>query len=241
MAITMDFEVYLTRGGSPEELLALEDQAGIDVAVVMPRVSFRPDNIWHAEALQGYDRLIGCACVNPNFGQEAVEELRMAITEWGLKGLKLMAPAHNYSIAHPIVYPLMELARELEIPVTIHSGPSPAHPLEIAATVLRYPEVPVIMDHMGHRGHQLEAIRAAEMCPNVYLGTTIAAFEPGTVKAAVEAIGPERVVFGSNAPSAYPDLAVESIRRLKLGSEIEGLIFGENLARIYKIETEGTT
>lgn len=235
MAITMDFEAYLTQGESPEELLVLEDQAGIELAVVMPRVTYHPDNRWHAEALKGYQRLIGCACVNPNFGEEAVEELQKAITEWGLKGLKLMAPAHHYNISSPIVYPLMDLARELEIPVTIHSGSSPVHPLEIAALVLRYPEVPVVMDHMGHREYTAQAIRAAELCPNIYLGTTIAAFEPGTVKAVVEALGPERVVFGSNAPSAYPDLAVESIRRAKLGKEAEDLIFGENLARIYGI------
>ncbi len=231
----MDFEVYLSPGYTPEDILALEDQAGIDKAVIMPQVRFGPDNEGLARAIKGYDRLLGCVCVNPNFGEEALGELRTAITDWGLKGLKLMAPVQAYNISSSIVYPLMDLARELEIPVTIHSGPSPAHPLEIAALVMRYPEVPVIMDHMGHRGYTEQAIRAAEICPNIYLGTTIAAFEPRGVKAAVDALGPERVVFGSNAPSAYPDLAMESIRRLKLGDEIEALIFGENLAKIYKL------
>jgi predicted TIM-barrel fold metal-dependent hydrolase len=67
------------------------------------------------------------------------------------------------------------------------------------------------------------------------LGTTRVAFEPEFVREAVEALGPERVVFGSNGPSIWPDLALESLKRLNLGAEAEALIFGETLARIYGV------
>jgi len=48
----------------------------------------------------------------------------------------------------------------------------------------------------------------------------------------VRELGPERVVYGSNWPNVFSDLAVEAIRRQKLGSEAEGLVLGGNLARI---------
>lgn len=235
MALRLDFEVYLGPGGDPAELIALLDQAGIDRAVVMPRVQLRPDNRGLVAAVRGYDRLIPCASVNPNFGEEAVQELRTAVTEWGMRGLKLMPPGFALNLLGPATLRVMAVARELAIPVTIHSGPPPGHPLEIAALALRFPEVPIIMDHMGYRDYTGAAIAAAQLAPNIYLGTTLAAFEPGVVRAAVQAVGPTRVVFGSNAPSAYPDLAMESIRRLKLGREAEDLIFGENLRRIYRL------
>ena len=49
------------------------------------------------------------------------------------------------------------------------------------------------------------------MVANVYLGTTIAAFEPVTIERAMRELGPERIVYGSNWPNLYSDLAVEAI------------------------------
>lgn len=232
----MDFEIYLVPGYTPEDILALEDRAGIDVAVLMPDIQEKCDNEGLAEAIKGRERLIGCACLNPNYGAEAVEELRRAVTEWGMRGLKLMAVRHRYFVDSAVVNPLMEEARELGIPVTIHSGGPPCHPTDIGKLAARYPQVTIIMDHMGYPGYTSAALEAAHECPNIYLGTTRIAMEPAGVRAAVETLGPERVVFGSNGPSIWPDLAMESVHRLGLGAEAEALIFGENLGRIYGVE-----
>lgn len=232
----MDFESYLSEGAEagPAELLALEDAAGIDIAIVMPRVQLKPDNRWLVNALKGYEkRLIPCCSVNPNFGDEAVEEFRTAITEWGMRGLKLMPPGFGLNLGSPRMTPIMDLARELKQPVTIHTGNPPGHPLQAAMVARKWPEVPIILDHMGYRDFSGDAIDAALLCPNIYLGTTLVTVEPPTIRRAVQVLGPERVVFGSNAPGAYPDLGVENIRRLKLGREAEDLILGENLRRIY--------
>src|SRR5260221_112470 len=48
-------------------------------------------------------------------------------------------------------------------------------------------------------------------------------------------VGPERVVYGSNWPALYSDLAVEAIRRQRLGKDAEELVLGGNLARILGI------
>jgi len=232
----MDFEIYLAPGYSATDILALEDRAGIDVAVLMPRIQERCDNEGLAKAVRGQKRLIGCACPNPNYGPPAVEELDRAVREWGLKGLKLMAAVQRYFIDSPVVNPLMDKARELSIPVTIHSGGPPCHPTDIGKLAARYPEVTIIMDHMGYPGYTAEAVEAARQRPNIFLGTTRIAMEPAGIRAAVQALGPERVVFGSNGPSIWPDLALESVHRLGLGAEAESLIFGENLARIYGLK-----
>ena len=144
-----------------------------------------------------------------------------------------MPPKHGYKILEPLVDPIMEIARAHNIPVTIHSQNSPAHPLEIAVLAGRFTDIPIIMDHMGHRYWAEAALEAARQQDNIWLGTTIAAYEPAMVQAAVDLIGAKRVVFGSNAPRAYPDLAVESIRRLNLPDADEAAIFGGNLADVY--------
>ena len=91
------------------------------------------------------------------------------------------------------------------------------------------------MDHMGYRTEGYAAILAAQDNPNLYLGTTIAAVEPSFVATAIEGVGAERIIFGSNYPNIYPDLMVESLRRAKFGQEVEDLILGGNLSRLLGI------
>ena len=239
---TMDFEIYLPTDGSPEErraalaeLAAWEDRAGIELAVVMPAPIRRPDNRALVETLAGESRWIPCCQVNPQDGAAAVAEVRWAATEGGCRMLKLMPAIYNTSPTAPEALALMDAARELGIAVNIHSGGNNSHPLEIGALAHRFPEVPIIMDHMGYRNDGRAAILAAEDNPNLFLGTTIAAFEPSFVAAAVRAVGPQRVIFGSNAPNCYPDLAVEALRRGAFGPEAEALILGDNLARLLGI------
>ncbi|HEX5503749.1 MAG TPA: amidohydrolase family protein [Thermomicrobiales bacterium] len=235
---TMDFEAYLpTEVGADErrealaELARLEDQAGIERAVVMPKPTPRPDNHALVATLGGDPRWVPCCQVAPN-APGAAAEVREAITALGCRMLKVMPALYNAPPAGAAVLALMDIARELGVIVNIHSGGNHSHPLEIGAVARRYPEVPIIMDHMGYRNDGRAAILAAQDNPNIYLGTTIAAFEPPFVATALAEVGPERIIFGSNAPALYPDLAVESLRRARLGAEAEALIFGENLARL---------
>ena len=108
--------------------------------------------------------------MNPNLGQEALDEFERVVRDEGMQGLKLMAPQHGYQISSAVCDPLMETARSLGIPVTIHSQGTPAHPLEIAELAKRHPEVPMIMDHMGHRYWVNQALQAARACDNFFFG-----------------------------------------------------------------------
>jgi hypothetical protein len=236
---TMDFEVYLNtnapaaeRQTALAELFANEDAAGIEYAVVMPSPTPAPSNRALFETAGGERRAVLCCQVNPNDGAAALEEIRQSATEWGMRVLKIMPAIYHVQMTGPLARRLMETARELGLVVNIHSGSEISHPLAIGALCRRFPDVTVLMDHMGYREWVSDAIEAARDNPNLYLGTTISSFEPSTIERAVRELGPERVVYGSNWPNLYSDLAVEAIRRQKLGQAIEELIFGGNLARI---------
>jgi len=217
--------------------LTLEQAAGVDMVVWMPQPYLRPANIAMSQALQGFparDRFILCCTLNPQFGQETVDELTLCATQYGMKALKLMPTLHGYSLTSPLVTALLDEARRLKLVVNIHSGSHQAHPLQIAALARRYPELPFIMDHMGYREFISDAVTAAKECPNIYLSTTLVSpAEPVLVKFVVNEIGPERVVFGSNGPGTYVDMSLEGLRRQRMGKAAEELIFGGNAARIY--------
>ena len=230
-----DCEAYVSTAADLPGLLAMEDRAGIEKVVLIASVQYRPNNRAVAECGRSSDRIIPCACVNPRLEDEATAELERCLSEDAMQGLKLMSANHGYVISSEVVNDCVEVARSYGVPITVHSQGTPSHPLEIGVLAQRFPDVPFIMDHMGHRYWRGQALDAARMAENLFLGTCIAAFEPGAVRAAVEMVGPERVVFGSNAPTAHPDLAVESIARLNLPDDHFELVMGGNLARIYRL------
>jgi predicted TIM-barrel fold metal-dependent hydrolase len=239
---TMDFEIYLPSEASAEERRAAladlahwEDLAGIEMAVVMPAPTPAPNSRAVVETLNGDPRWIPCAQVNPN-APGAADEVRHAVTALGCRMLKVMPALYNAPPLGAAVRALVDIARDAGIVVNVHSTGNHGDPLEIGALARRYPDVPFIMDHMGYRNDGRAAIAAAEDNPNIFLGTTIAAFEPSFVATAIRAVGPERIIFGSNLPACYPDLAMESLRRGHFGAEAESLIFGGNLARMLNIQ-----
>lgn len=221
-----------------ERLEALCRDAGVDRAVLMPAPTFRPRNRLVAGALDGAPRsrgrFVGCALINPHFGEEAVGELERAVREWGFRAAKLMPTLHAVNLVGPLAHPVMRKARELGIPVTVHSAESPAHPLEIGALAEAFPDVPAIMDHMGYRNHTGAAIAAAKRAPNLYLMTT-AVMEPHCIRDAVREIGADRVVFGSNGPSVPPAVQLLVVRQAELPPAEERKVLGENAARLLRL------
>ena len=248
-----DFEAYLNDSFRDEsgkldleKLLALEDEAEMDVAVVMPNTQPEPQNQEFADIIRGNPRVLGCALIHPT-EPDPVGQVQKAANEWGMKGIKLMPAVHGYNVDDEMVKPVVEAAQDNGLIVSIHSGRGNCHPTRIGNVASWIPGTPVIMDHMGFPDDLEAAIEAAKAKGNIYLGTTILRFHrrwgtdpdqvvPTEMQKAVDELGPERIVFGSNTPEYRPIQVINAIRRLKLGDEAEASIFGDNLARIYGLE-----
>jgi hypothetical protein len=240
-----DFEAYMPTefNGEPygkKGVLATADAAGIDVCVVFPGgvpADPRELNAHLLNEARGEERILPGCLINPTMGPDALDDLRRCVDR-GARTVKLMAAAHRYRIDSPCTDPVMELARELGIPATIHSGSplSGCSPAYIGELAERHPDVTIIMDHMGYREWVRLAVQAAVENPNIYLGTTlIAAAEPITIKNVVleGRVGADRIVFGSNSPAGVATHGVNGIRDVGFAPADEALILGENLRRIY--------
>lgn len=233
--MVIDCELYLEQATfgptSIADRIALLDEAGIDKAVLMPRITFKPGNQWLTQVVKGNDRFVTCCCVNPHFGDEAVKEFETAVKEWGMKMLKFMPPRHGYRVTERLITPLLKKAVELKIPITVHSSQEGCQPLEIATIADEFPNLPLVMDHMGYRYHTQDAIIAARKHKNIFLATT-AVGESGAVRNAVVSVGAGQVIFGSNGPSVNPWVAVQVIKKAALKPEDEARVLGNNLAQI---------
>ncbi len=80
-------------------------------------------NDYVAEVMQRYpDVFIGWASVDPWKGRAAVKELERAVTQLGLRGLKLHPITQAFFPNDERFYPIYAKAQELGIPVIFHTG-----------------------------------------------------------------------------------------------------------------------
>jgi len=120
------------------------------------------------------ERLIGFMSLHPH-DPRALKELERCRCDLGLRGIKLGA---NYQIFHPLearALAIYERAQQFGLPVLFHQGTSPvrmapirfAHPLLMDEVAMRYPDLKIIMAHMGHPWTVDTAV-VIRKHPNVY-------------------------------------------------------------------------
>ena len=76
----------------------------------------------------------------------------------------------------------------------------------------------------------------AESCKNIILDTCSSTVDMGFVERAVERLGAERIVFGSDVPLFDPWCQLEKVKSAEIDEEDKRLILGENIARILRLE-----
>lgn len=237
----VDCHVHLGKEGieSPEYVLKLMAENNIDKAVVFPAFELRPQNKEMIERIKKYaDKFIPFAWINPFFGQDALQELELLKKDYDIKGVKLHPLLNGFFANSEIVIPVMKKIAELDLPVLIHSGHSPfSLPWQIADLAEAFPQVTIIMDHMGLQlGFVPEAIKLAKKYSNIILGTTAMPFHL-EIKNAVDALGSGRVVYGSDAPYIHPAPEIMRVKVAELTPEQERAVLGENMLRIVGIRS----
>lgn len=120
------------------------------------------------------ERLIGFMSLHPH-DPRALDELERCRCDLGLRGIKLGA---NYQIFHPLeprALAIYERAQRHGLPLLFHQGTSPvrmapirfAHPLLMDEVAMRYPDLKIIMAHLGHPWTADTAV-VIRKHPNVY-------------------------------------------------------------------------
>ena len=132
----------------------------------------REENEAVSRAVAAYpDRLIGAIRLNPLFGEEFVwETVRYFVEERGLGGIKLVARADFYNPSSlRVIGPVFEAAAQYNIPILFHSGhPSRDLPSLQGYAARQYPQVTVIIAHIGLHDYLTETILACKEAPNVF-------------------------------------------------------------------------
>ena len=216
-------------GHTAEEMLQSMKEYGISKSIVS-----NADNAITEAALRlAPQSLAALAWMNPHQGEAAVSQFRRLVAESGFCGLKLHPLFNAYTANDEVVYPLMDCARELGLPVFIHCGHPPfSLPWSIAQLAEQYPDVRIVMVHMGH-GHGVyiqASIDMARKYPNLYLENSGMPMHT-KIKEAYDRVGSDRIFWGSDAP--FHHYAVEILRTRVSGLSEPQLedVFYNNIAR----------
>jgi uncharacterized protein len=221
----------------PEKLIPLLDQAGIDKAVIMTYVDLPGANPQALEYIAGAverypSRLIGFVRLNPSRLHEALRALERAVFDFGFRGAKLHPTT---TLAHPAGEATIELMRkcgELRVPVLFHCGDDPyTTPQAIALGAKEVPGTTIVLGHMGGYFHVNEAIAEAQRLPNLYLETSAMPY-PARIADAVDRVGADRVLFGSDGPGCNPALEVRKVELAKLSPNEEKQVLGGTAERL---------
>lgn len=214
---------------------------GVDTIMVSSIANFHPyptlEQVREANTdllavRQGHPDLVKCYCyVNPRHGRPALDDLRRNV-DAGMVGVKLWVAT---TADDPLNFPIVEAAIEHRLPILMHSWrktvgqmPYESTAQHIANLATRYPEARIIMAHLG--GQVESAVNTIAGCPNVYTDTSGSLNSSGAVRLAVDRLGPERVVFGSDMHGVCLGHSIGKVVAADLAEAESTMIMGGTMA-----------
>jgi predicted TIM-barrel fold metal-dependent hydrolase len=224
---------------TPEERIEMMDRIGMDAMVTTPPYAsisydrtYDEANAFILEIQRRFpERFYGLARINPHFRETAVERTEKYLKDgfWGIKiHLRNEAVAPN---DRDLMFPIMEKVREYGGLVLFHSGePDYSHPTPIGDLADHFPEIPMMIGHLG-KIYYNDAILVAKWFDNVVVDTS---FCPGVhvIEKAVELAGAENVLYASDYPQGSIELDTMKVNLAELSKRDRELILGLNIRRI---------
>ena len=239
---------------SASELLAAMDANGVDMSVVFgfpwkdPEL-YKMHNDYIMEAVQRHPgRLIGFGCFDPS-GSEAPKEAERCLAA-GLAGIGELA-FYDSGIdedARDRLAPIMDICRERGRPVLIHTnepvghtypGKTPNTLAQIYRMVMRFPANRIVLAHWGGGLFFFNLLKkeVKEQLRNVYFDTAASPYlyDPGVYSIAVQTIGAEKVLFGSDFPLLPPGRYFKEMEDAGVSARDRALMCGLNAARLLNL------
>lgn len=242
-----------------EQLLEEMEEAGVDRGVILGQdtrstknPAFRNYTLRNEElaslAKRSKDRLIPFAGVDPNAGKDALRELKRAVKELGMGGLKVHSSANSvYLNDRKLMFPIYELCQEERVPILFHTGTTGLGDTEIKYSkpdlldevCQSFPDLKVVMAHFGWPWPEV-TVAIALRSPNVFIDVSgwKPRYLPPTIMPYLNGILQDRFLFGTDYPMLRQKEWLEDFRenlqqRLKPG--VAEKLLGGNAQRLLRL------
>ncbi len=194
------------------------------------------DTAWLVARDPGF--VTGFCYLNPTLGERAVwREVERCVAR-GFRGLKLEI-ANNAREA--CMRPVMAAAEAHGLVVLQHAWSMTkirqrrfhTDPEDVATLARRFPNVRIIMAHLTGCG--VRGVLAVKPCANLVVDTSGAAPEDGIVEFAVEHLGADRVLYGSDVPVRDFGVALARITGARLDAATKRKILHDNARALLRL------
>jgi len=237
-----------------EELIRSMDEGGIDKAVVCgfpwsDSALCSAGNDYILEGMRRFpERIIGFGCIQPNHGDEAIEETKRCIG-LGMKGIGELAsyPLTTPSYDIDSLRPICEILEEAGLPLMLHTNEMVGHsyrgkcntPLKSIYDFIRtFPRVQMLLAHWGGGFFFYELMpEVAKAAEKTWYDTAASPFlyRRTIYSVAVTIVGADRILFGSDYPLIPPRRYIEEMEESGLGEEERRKILGQNIKNLLKL------
>lgn len=232
---------------SVDDILGQMDSLQMERCIMMASQGIQYDfvagNAELAEVIAEHDSLYAYVYINMHY-----HELSMAQVEKYLGDKKFVGVKYNgeYSRAaasarsnDPV---FRHIVSSYDKPLLLHTWGLPEHgnpvpyslPSQAMDLALRYPDLNIIMGHMGGT-EWMSAIRAAQRAPNLYLDTCCSYADRDKVKVAVDLLGAERVLFGSGMTENNPYMQKAVVLDAGLSALEQEMVLHGNAVRLFDL------
>jgi predicted TIM-barrel fold metal-dependent hydrolase len=237
-----------------KELIQTMDAEGVDKSVVFgfpwrQLDTLRTNNDYVMECIQRFPtRLIGFCCLGP-LGEGSLREVERCL-QGGVAGVGELAFYETGldDTAMEILAPVMDICRERQLPVMIHTnepvghrypGKMPITLTQIYQMVQRFRDVPIVLAHWGGGifFYHLLKKEVKEVLSNVFVDTAASPFlyDPEIYSHAVNIFGPERILFGSDFPLIKPGRYFRDMTTADLSEPAMAAVLGGNAAKLLRL------
>jgi predicted TIM-barrel fold metal-dependent hydrolase len=237
------------------EMLAAMDDGQVNKSVIFGfpwknEGRFKRHNDYISEVVSRYpERFIGLGCFDP-FSGGAAEETQRCLEEGGLSGIGELAfyqsGIENASLAR--LEPVMEICRDRNLPVLIHTnepvghqypGKTPNTLAQIYRLVDAFPQNSIVLAHWGGGLFFFSLLKreVRQRLNRVYFDTAASPYlyDPSVYRLAVELVGAEKILFGSDFPLLPPATYFDEMKTAGLSSQEMQQICGGNAAELFNL------
>jgi predicted TIM-barrel fold metal-dependent hydrolase len=184
---------------------------------------------------------VACGIVEPLHGTRSLGELERIKHELRLEGVVWHSRFQGVAVDHQLMRPLLKKVGELGLVPLIHTNAESN--LEavwrLERLAVEFPELTFVsLDALTTNVNSQLALDIAKRTKNILFDTAHVR-GPAYVKSFVEAVGSERLIFGSlfySTPPSYEHCAtLEEIKEAKISDQDKANILALNAKRLFKI------
>jgi predicted TIM-barrel fold metal-dependent hydrolase len=240
--------------GAKDMLAAMdENQVAKTVIVGFPWKNeslFKKHNDYISQVVNRYpDRFIGLGCFDP-FSKGAAAETRRCLKKGELSGIGELA-FYQSGIDHSArdrLQPVMAICRDLDLPVLIHTnepighsypGKTPNTLAQIYQLIDTFAQNKIILAHWGGGlfFYSLLKKEVKQRLKHIYFDTAASPYlyDPKVYRLAIELIGVEKILFGSDFPLLPPARYIDEMKTAGLSDAEMEHICGLNAERLFGI------